>query len=29
MRRIYWLLGWLVWKYGRRAIIRRLQLTRR
>jgi hypothetical protein len=29
MRAFYWLLGWLVWKIGRRMVHRRLQFTRR
>ena len=29
MRRIYWLLGWLAFKYGRRILKRRMQLNRR
>jgi len=28
VRRFYWLLGFLTWKYGRRMILRRLQLRR-
>ena len=29
MRRIYWLLGWLVFRYGRRTLMRRMHLNRR
>jgi hypothetical protein len=29
MRRIYWLLGWLAFRYGRRILARRMQLKRR
>ena len=29
MRRIYWLLGWLAVRYGRRMLARQLQLKRR
>ena len=28
-RIFYWMLGWLVWKIGRRLMRRRLELTRR
>jgi hypothetical protein len=29
MRRFYWLLGWLAFRYGRRMLRRRVQLNRR
>jgi len=29
MRRIYWMLGWLVVRYGRRTLMRRMLLNRR
>lgn len=27
-RRLYWLLGWLAFKYGRRMLKRRMQIKR-